>query len=144
MTCGGQMNEKSKEEILQSLEVYSLEGEDYMERLGRLTDDVLSLDHPEEALPQMFGILERYPDEELGSPGPLVHAIEKCRGYEEFLFDSLERQPGTLTVWMLHRLWLKDPKKIYIEMLEKVIVHPRASDLIKEDVDVILSWSMRK
>lgn len=127
------------EELIEQLRSFSLEG-DYLQRLSKLTDKILKEASPEEALQEMFGILERYPDEELGSPGPLVHAIEKCRGYEEELFKSLERQPGTLTVWMLHRLIKYDPKTRYIEVLREAIAHPGISDQTKEDAEVILSW----
>ncbi|MEM1282278.1 MAG: hypothetical protein AAGG81_01850 [Chlamydiota bacterium] len=126
-------------ELELQLQEFSLEG-DYLRRLGVLTDQILKQPNPEEALEGMFGILERYPDEELGSPGPLVHAIEKCSGYEEALFESLKRQPSTLTVWMLHRLIKYDPKPRYVEILRAVIRHPNISEQNKEDAEVVLSW----
>lgn len=127
------------DELIEQLQKFSLQG-DYLQQLRVLTDKILKQPKPEEALDDMFGILERYPDEELGSPGPLVHAIEKCQGYEEVLFDSLKRQPGTLTVWMLHRLIKYDPKPRYVEALREVIIHPSISEQTKEDAEVILSW----
>lgn len=132
-------NESMNDEIIERLEKFNLEG-NYIERLGKITDAVLLNDYPETALPAMFDVLERYPEEELGSPGPLVHAIEKCRGYEEILLESLGRQPGTLTVWMLHRLIKYDPKPRYLETLRAVISHPKVSEQTKEDAQVILSW----
>ncbi len=128
-----------EKEIIEQLQNFSLQ-DDYLQQLRTLTDKILKQPNPEEALDDMFGILERYPDEELGSPGPLVHAIEKCRGYEEVLFDSLKRQPGTLTVWMLHRLIKYDPKPRYVEALRGVIAHPSISEQTKEDAEVIFSW----
>jgi hypothetical protein len=126
-------------QLIEKLQTFSLEG-DYHERLRKLTDSVLEDPYPEEALVDMFGILECFPDEELGSPGSLVHAIEKCKGYEEELFESLKRQPGTLTVWMLHRLIKYDPKPFYVEALREVVIHPSISEQTKEDTEVILSW----
>ncbi|MEC7840304.1 MAG: hypothetical protein VX777_09730 [Chlamydiota bacterium] len=130
---------KTKEDIIHQFENFNLENHN-IEIFRELTDDLFKNKNPESALAAMFGILERYPDEELGSPGPLVHAIEKCAGYEHMLFESLKRQPGTLTLWMLHRLIKYDPRKEYVDVLRSVIDHPKASEQTKEDAGVILSW----
>jgi len=127
------------EDIIDELNGFILEG-DYTRKLSKLTDKLLQTTNPESALDAMFAILERYPEEELGSPGPLVHAIEKCRGYELALIDSVKRQPGTLSVWMLYRLIKYDPKAIYLEALQGILSHPKASEQTKEDAALILSW----
>jgi len=131
------------EEIIEKLDNFSLKS-NYLKRLRDLTDAVLATGRPEEALEAMLGILERYPEEELGSPGPLVRAIEKCRGYQESLLQSLEKQPGTLTLWMLYRLIKKEPESRYFQALEKIAAHPKASEQTKEDAEVILSWYKNK
>lgn len=130
------MNEK----LVSDLQHFTLSG-DYLQRLSKLTDLLLNEENKEEALPLLFGILERFPEEELGSPGPLVHAIEKCFGYEEILFESLERQPSTLSVWMVYRLMKYDANPLYREKLKKVLIHPKAGEQTKEDASLILSWN---
>jgi len=132
--------EKNIEVIIDTLKDFNLENENYLEKLRKLTDELLAHPNPEQGLAAMFEILERYPDEELGSPGPLVHAIERCRGYEEALFTSLQRQPATLTVWMVQRLMKYDPRCQYVEALKGVIVHPKVSEQTREDAELILSW----
>jgi hypothetical protein len=45
------------------------------ERLAELTDALMATpDPPEDAIPELFSVMERLPDADLGSPGPLVHA----------------------------------------------------------------------
>jgi hypothetical protein len=40
----------------------------------------------------MFNVMERPPDADLGSPGPLVHTLERWRGYEPELVNSVRRR----------------------------------------------------
>ena len=58
------------------------------------------------AMEAMLRVIERNPDVDLGSPGPLVHTLETfyAKGYEGKLLESLARKPTGLTVWMLNRL----------------------------------------
>ena len=50
-------------------------------------------------------LIEKYPTADFGSPGPLVHTVERFRGqYELKLLDSLDRRPTPLTIWMLNRV----------------------------------------
>lgn len=132
------MKEKINE-IIDAFHKFSPEGNDLV-LLNKLTDDLLMTPHPEEALTAMFGIFERFPEEEFGSPGPLIHAIEKCDGYESALFESLKRQPATMTIWMVFRLMKYDPQERYFEALKEVLNHPGASDQIKEDASLVLLW----
>jgi hypothetical protein len=61
-------------------------------------------------MPAMFALLERFPNVDFGSPGPIVHeleAIKDMRGrpaYLHHLRDSLGRRPTPLTVWMVNRV----------------------------------------
>jgi len=130
---------KTIEEIIREFDDFNL-AVDEIGKFSKLTDSLFMHENPERALSAMYCVLERYPDEELGSPGPIVHAIEKCDGYERLLLESLMRQPATLTLWMLHRLIKYDPRIEYITALKGVITHPKVSDQNKEDAEVILSW----
>lgn len=55
------------------------------------------------ATPAIISLMERFPDADLGSPGPLVHELEAMGGYEELLLESLARRPVPLTIWMVNR-----------------------------------------
>jgi hypothetical protein len=50
------------------------------------------------AVPAMFSLLERFPEAEFGSPGPIVHELEAISEYRVALRGSLHRQPTLLTV----------------------------------------------
>lgn len=127
------------EDIIKDFENFRLEG-DYILRLSQLTDELAKTGQSKQALDAMLSILERYPDEEIGSPGPLAHAIEKCRGYEGKLLESVGRMPSTLSIWILYRLIQKDPRNEYLNALELASKHPLASEQIKEDAKLLLSW----
>jgi hypothetical protein len=72
---------------------------DEPENVGRLYDifDQLQALAPalrSPVIPAILGLIERYPEAELGSPGPLVHELEAIPGYESYLRDSVVRQPA--------------------------------------------------
>src|SRR5476651_2108638 len=70
-------------------------------RLDELCAEVSSFPEPASAFPEFFALIERLSDCELGSPGPLVHTMERHSGrYEQLLADSIRRKPTEMTVWM--------------------------------------------
>lgn len=53
----------------------------------------------------IFAYFERYGDTDFGSPGPLVHFIEKAYPhYIEELLSSLSRRPVAYSLWMANRI----------------------------------------
>ena len=59
----------------------------------------------QELIPSIFGIFQRNPGEAgLGTPGPLVHALEAQGGYETALKASLALMPSFYGVWMVNRI----------------------------------------
>jgi hypothetical protein len=73
-------------------------------RLYEMLEGFGSLAGRERAVAPIFGLLERFPDADLGSPGPLVHELEAIDGYQPFLRESLRRRPTATTVWMVNRI----------------------------------------
>lgn len=126
-------------EIISDLDNFCIEG-DYLAALSKLTDEVLASGKKEEALDAMISLLEKNPDEEIGSPGPLIHAIEKCQGFEEKLCQSVKRRPSTLAIWALYRVIEKHPERHYIEALKEASINMNASEQIREDAALLLSW----
>jgi hypothetical protein len=59
-----------------------------------------------EAVCVVLKFMEDHPTFDFGTPGPLVHFVEKFygRGYEPELFASITRRPTTHTVWLLNRI----------------------------------------
>ena len=126
-------------EIIAAFKEFTLEG-NYLSALSQLTDELLTTNNPELGLDAMFSLLERYPDEEIGSPGPLIHAIEKCKGDEIKLCASIRRRPSTLAIWALYRLIEKDPQPLFIDVLKEAENNQEASEQIREDAALLLSW----
>jgi hypothetical protein len=64
--------------------------------------------HPEgdRAAALLIALLERNPELDWGTPGPVVHAVERFfgRGYELQLLESVRRAPTVHTLWMLNRV----------------------------------------
>jgi hypothetical protein len=53
----------------------------------------------------MFDLMERLDDVDLGSPGPPVHALESTEAaYEPHLVASIRRKPSPVSVWMVNRI----------------------------------------
>ena len=107
-------------------------------KLYGLTDELMALPQPERAIPALFGVMERMPDTEMGSPGPLVHTLEQMRGhYEQELVESIKRQPTSLTVWMVNRILnvTRDSRQrqIYLDLLRVAAEHPAAPESVRDE-----------
>ncbi|HKD26342.1 MAG TPA: hypothetical protein VKC66_10615 [Xanthobacteraceae bacterium] len=83
-------------------------------------------------MPAIFSLLERFPDGEFGSPGPLVEEFEAIPDYLPLLRDSLRRRPTHLTVWMVNRLLntklSNDHREAWLSELRAAFEHPLASE----------------
>src|SRR5262245_31418356 len=111
---------------------------DGMERLGALTDDLMTLPEPERGIRAMFDVMERLPESDLGSPGPLVHTIERMRGrYESELVESIRRRPTTLALWMVNRILnttrAPEQRRIYLDLLRFAAEHPAAAEAARHE-----------
>lgn len=84
----------------------------------------------------VFALLERFPDAEFGTPGALVHEVERRPGFEAELEASLARQPTFLTVSMVNRLMnlTEAPAALlrWSTVLDGVTAHPRAPDWVQK------------
>ena len=77
----------------------------------------------------IFKLIEKYPETDFGSPGPLVHTLESFPGkYEDYLFESLKRRPTPLTVLMFNRIINGEQngiiKQNLIDRLPLLLDHP--------------------
>jgi hypothetical protein len=97
-----------------------------LDRLRSLSPDLRS-----PVIPALLGLIERHPEAELGSPGPLVHELEAIPGYEPLLRDSVLRQPTDLSIWMVNRILnseiSSDARSCWRQVLQMVLTHPLAS-----------------
>src|SRR3954471_11325843 len=107
------------------------------ERLYELTQGLLNLHSPERSIPALFAVMERMPDADLGSPGPLVHTLERLRGYELELANSIRRCPSLLSVWMLNRILNthlpNELRQMYMALLHEAADHPIAPADVRDE-----------
>jgi hypothetical protein len=109
-----------------------------LDKLRELTDELMAQPQPERAVPALFAVMERMPDTEMGTPGPLVHTLERLRGqYEHELVESIKRQPANLSVWMVNRILngTRDSgqRQIYLDLLRVAAEHPTAPEPVRHE-----------
>jgi hypothetical protein len=111
-------------------------------------DGFRSLPDREKAMPAMFGLLERFPDAELGTPGPLVHEFESMGGHDAVLAESLGKQPTVLTVWMVNRILnvTKDraQQAHWLRQLRAALEHPLAAEHIRASAASFIEHQERR
>jgi dihydrofolate synthase/folylpolyglutamate synthase len=130
--------ERRFDELLRTLERFT-PGEDPDETMRQLGEAVLrgrpALD-PARYRRAVFALLERFPDAEFGTPGAVIHEVERRPGFEADLEASLARQPTFLTVSMVNRLMnlTDDPKALvrWSTVLEATTRHARAPDWVRK------------
>jgi hypothetical protein len=71
-----------------------------------LTDEWIAAGIGLESVEPILRFMEDHPELDLGTPGPLVHFVERFygKGYESKLVASVPRKPTSHTLWMLNRL----------------------------------------
>ena len=93
--------------------------------------DALSEADQVRVIPAMFRVMERWPKADLGSPGPLVHAIEllEVSTYGQLLTESVRRRPMYLNLWMANRILNANPPdpELWLGLLRSVAQNPAAS-----------------
>lgn len=110
--------------------------DDLTDIVEQLRADQVGLD----AVEPILRFIESHPTWHFGSPGPLVHFVEKFykKGYEEELMKSLLRHPTTHTAWMLNRVingtTEPDIQSQYLDVLREAAKNPLAD---KDAVDAI-------
>ena len=89
--------------------------------------------------PDIVRVMERLGDAvDLGSPGPIVHALEKnSPDHEPLLEASLHRRPTSLAVWMVDRILRTQPRgsTCWVGLLDSVNRNPCATLAAKESVE---------
>ena len=118
---------------------YHTPGFDGNERLHELTEELMTLPHPERGVPALFDVMERMPDADLGSPGPLVHTLERMRGhYERELVESIKRRPSATAIWMVNRVLnatrVPEQRQFYMDLLRFAAEHPAAPESRTPDI----------
>jgi len=131
---------RSVDDLIAALRSYepTQDESDNVHRLNEIFEGFHLFADREEAAPEIFALIERFPDAEFGTPGPLVHELEALASYPKLLASSLQRQPTDLTAWMANRLLNsplpRDKRGAWLQRLTDVTAHPRASAAVRESV----------
>jgi hypothetical protein len=94
--------------------------------------------------------LEEHQDADVGTPGPLVHFVERFygNGYEGELLSSLERRRTSDTVWMLHRIINgttdASAEVQYWAALRAAAAHDQADDAARREIAGFLAAAPSK
>jgi hypothetical protein len=109
-------------------------------RFYSLTDQPEGVEQIRAATPALLRIFERFPHALLGSPGPVVHCIEKAEteAFLPMLLQSFVAHPTRMTLWMLQRCLRSSPspqsRRAMIEALRNVRVASEGLD-VRDDID---------
>lgn len=116
----------------------------------KLMDAWQNTQDKEKAIPFIFQLMEKYPQADFGSPGPLVHSLETTgiKGYEGELHKSLMRKPTSLTLWMYNRLINaeNDDRIIrgHIQRLKLFAKHPVVDPEAKEQAEHFVKYQEKR
>ena len=129
---------RSVDDLLSELQAFvpTDDGADNVHRLNEVLADFSALPGCERIAPALLDVLERHPQADFGTPGPLVNALEGQPGYADLLAASLERQPTELTAWMANRLLNsklpRDDRGLWLKRLTVVTSHPKAAASVRD------------
>ena len=116
--------------------------------LDNILDDLFENEDADKVIPTLFDLIEKYPEADLGTPGPTVHTLESFDGqYEDHLFSSLDKKPAPLTVLMLNRIInaLIDPivKRKYIDLLYQISISENSNEMAKKDAKMFYEYQIK-
>ena len=122
--------------IIQKMEAGMQDREDFetvmMDCMEEIEENYNQLD----SVQPLLRLMERHPLTDFGSPGPIVHFVERFykKGYEEELLLSLKRMPTLHTVWMLNRLINgTDQAEVYLGLLKEISENASYNKEIREE-----------
>ena len=113
------------------------------EELEKYCAVLSSNSHVDTWIPLLFELTEEFSEDvdlTLGSPGPIVHAIEKVSPkYQIHLVASLARKPTGISLWMAERIYRTpgNDLEFWAKELKAILVHPKATTSAIEDPDWI-------
>jgi hypothetical protein len=138
------MNAKELSDRLESL----AGSEDFLRGVRQLMKDLGPAPDSQETVEAILRFMERHGDIELGTPGPLVHFIERFagQGYEQKLIESVKRRPVAHTVWMLNRLINGTPHAAQRQRLVRILMDvghaPQVDDRIRHMAGEFLNYQL--
>ena len=105
---------------------------------------MLEYPNPFELVAPILEIIESNPDIDFGTPGDLVHFVEKFykNGYEELLLKSVRKNPTMYNIWMLHRCYIDEDNPLhskFVLLIKEIKEDESVSSKIKKVIEEF-SW----
>ena len=96
----------NKDDIITALKEAVIPDEEYYID-SEIIDAMLEYPDPFQFVKPILEIISQNPSVDFGSPGELVHFVEKFykKGYEEALIESVKKTPTFHNIWMIHRCY---------------------------------------
>ena len=119
------------------LNLLDTSNQDLIYHLYQLVEEIEEVEEVVETFPSIFSFIESNGQQDLGSPGPLVHFLEAHDPkHRPMLIDSLKRNPVQLTVWMLNRIINAESnpleKAAYLELMESISISDKVEAVTRE------------
>jgi hypothetical protein len=108
--------------------------DEFESRAYELRDAWVAAGAEVEVVEPILRFIEAHPRIDFGSPGPLVHFVERFyrKGYEAKLVESFERKPTAHTAWMLNRVIngaeLPEERQRFVATMERGRTNPLADE----------------
>ena len=128
--------------IIQKMEAGMQDNEDFETVMMDCMEEIEEKYNQLDSVQPLLRLMERHPLTDFGSPGSIVHFVERFykKGYEEELLLSLKRMPTLHTVWMLNRLINgTDQAEVYLELLKEISENASYNKEIREEALHFLS-----
>ena len=128
--------------IIQKMEAGMQDREDFETVMLDCMEEIEENYNQLDSVQPLLRLMERHPLTDFGSPGSIVHFVERFykKGYEEELLLSLKRMPTLHTVWMLNRLINgTDQAEVYLELLKEISENASCDKEIREEALHFLS-----
>ena len=122
--------------IIQKMEAGMQDNEDFETVMMDCMEEIEEKYNQLDSVQPLLRLMERHPLTDFGSPGSIVHFVERFykKGYEEELLLSLKRMPTLHTVWMLNRLINgTDQAEVYLDLLKEITENASFDKEIREE-----------
>ena len=104
----------TKDDMLVALHDAITEDQEF-ELADEIVDAMEASPQPFDLVAPILELIANHPEVDFGSPGELVHFVEKFyhKGYEDLLLESVQKNPTVHNIWMLHRCYnAQDPELV--------------------------------
>ncbi|MDJ1482911.1 hypothetical protein QNI16_20585 [Cytophagaceae bacterium YF14B1] len=128
--------------ILEQIKSFELAGNNWIV-LDELLYQLWKTETPEQGLPVIFSLIERFPEEDRRRGfRSIVSGVGRLQGYTTMLLESLQRQPSILGIAILNRMLQRSQKYIgdisVVEFLHSLLHHPKMTPTIRIHIEGIL------